>query len=316
MNPTLTASQLIEQQQQSLKLKWVAGKDGGDRSLEPPNAKYPGMALVGHLNFVHRNRVQVIGKTEQEYLGNFSGEERAQAIQDLFQCPSTSLVIVSAGEIDDDMIRAADENKLALCETTLPSPVAIDILQAFLTRALAPRETVHGVFIEVMGIGVVITGEAGIGKSELALELLSRGHRMIADDAVELMRSDPEYLVGQSLRHELLEYLEVRGLGIINVRTMFGETAVRHKKNVHFIIRLERLTPERLSDVERLQAEIGSRTILGVEVPEVVLYVAPGRNLAVLVEAATRSHILRMWGMNPMDEFLEKHSALIKKEQE
>lgn len=311
MNPTLSTKQLFDAQQEPLQLRWIAGESGADRTLEPPNAKYPGMALVGHLNFVHPNRVQVIGPTEQKYLNGLEQSQRHEAISNLFQCPSTALVVITTEPVDDDLASTAEEYSLPFCSSPLPSPVVIDALQSYLTRALAPRETVHGVFIEVMGIGVLITGESGIGKSELALELLSRGHRMIADDAVELIRSDPEYLVGQSLKHELLEYLEVRGLGIINVRTMFGETAVRHKKNVHFMVRLERLTQERLSKLDRLQAEIGSRTILDIEIPEVVLYVAPGRNLAVLVEAATRSHILRMWGMNTMDEFLEKHSSLI-----
>ena len=311
MNPTLSTKQLFDAQQEPLRLRWIAGESGVDRTLEPPNAKYPGMALVGHLNFVHPNRVQVIGPTEQKYLNGLGQSQRREAINNLFQCPSTSLVVITTEPVDDDLAVTAEEYNLPFCSSPLPSPVVIDALQSYLTRALAPRETVHGVFIEVMGIGVLITGESGIGKSELALELLSRGHRMIADDAVELIRSDPEYLVGQSLKHELLEYLEVRGLGIINVRTMFGETAVRHKKNVHFMVRLERLTPERLCTVDRLQAEIGSRSILDIKIPEVVLYVAPGRNLAVLVEAATRSHILRMWGMNTMDEFLEKHSSLI-----
>jgi HPr kinase/phosphorylase len=311
MNPTLSTKQLFDAQQEPLQLRWIAGESGADRTLEPPNAKYPGMALVGHLNFVHPNRVQVIGPTEQKYLNKLGQSQRREAINNLFRCPSTALVVITAEPVDDDLATTAEEYNLPFCSSPLPSPVVIDALQSYLTRTLAPRETVHGVFIEVMGIGVLITGESGIGKSELALELLSRGHRMIADDAVELIRSDPEYLVGQSLKHELLEYLEVRGLGIINVRTMFGETAVRHKKNVHFMVRLERLTQERLSKVDRLQAEIGSRTILDIKIPEVVLYVAPGRNLAVLVEAATRSHILRMWGMNTMDEFLEKHSSLI-----
>ncbi len=311
MNPTLSTKQLFDAQHEPLQLKWLAGESGADRTLEPPNAKYPGMALVGHLNFIHPNRVQIVGPTEQKYLNGLKKPERQEAINNIFQCTSTSLVVYTGDTVDKDLTEAAANHGLPLCSSTLPSPIIIDALQSYLTRTLAPRETVHGVFIEVMGIGVLITGESGIGKSELALELLSRGHRMIADDAVELIRADSEYLVGQSLKHELLEFLEVRGLGIINVRTMFGETAVRHKKNVHFMVRLERLTKERLNKMDRLQAEVGSRKILDVSIPEVVLYVAPGRNLAVLVEAATRSHILRMWGMNTMDEFLDKHSALM-----
>ncbi|OGI41240.1 MAG: HPr(Ser) kinase/phosphatase, partial [Candidatus Muproteobacteria bacterium RBG_16_62_13] len=183
-------------------------------------------------------------------------------------------------------------------------------LQYYLTRALAPRASVHGVYMEVMGMGLLITGEAGIGKSEIALELLSRGHRLIADDAVEFIRVGPDVLVGQCIGG-LSDYLEVRGLGILNVRMMFGETAVRHKKKLHLVVRLQQLKKSEMGRIDRLQAKQLTRRILDVEVSEVALFVAPGRNLSVLVEAAVRTHILRNWGYNPVEDFMKRQQALI-----
>ena len=160
-------------------------------------------------------------------------------------------------------------------------------------------------------MGVLIAGQPGIGKSELALELLSRNHRLISDDAVELVRVAPDVVVGQSL-HSLSDYLEVRGLGILDARLMFGETAVRHKKRLHLIVHLQQLNKRRMVRVDRLQARTRTRNILEVQIPEVILYVAPGRNLGVLVEAATRSYILRMWGINPLEEFTQRQQALMR----
>lgn len=311
MTPLLTIKTLFEQQAEPLKLKWIAGHAGESRLLEPTNAKYPGMALVGHLNFVHPNRVQVIGKAELDYLKRLGKSKEPTAIEELCKCPRTTAVIVAGGNAAAaGLRRAADRHKLALFTSPLPSPVLIDNLQYYLARALAPRLTVHGVYMEVMGMGVLITGESGIGKSELALELLSRNHRLIADDAVELVRVGPNILLGQC-PGALSDYLEVRGLGILDVRLMFGETAVRHRKRLHLIVHLERLTKRRMAKIDRLQAQVKTRKLLDVDVPSTVLYVGAGRNLAVLVETATRAYILRMWGINPLEEFMKRQQSLM-----
>lgn len=310
--PLLTVRDLYAAQSAALKLRWANEPAGEQRLLEPTTARYPGMALVGHLNYVHPNRVQVLGDNERRYLERLDAHARRRALTELFGCATTAVVITAGTEtVAEELVRAARRHEIALFSTPLPSPVVIDHLQYYLTRALAPRVTVHGVYMEVMGMGVLITGESGIGKSELALELLSRNHRLIADDAVELVRVGPDVLVGQC-PGALSDYLEVRGLGILDVRLMFGETAVRHKKKLHLIVRLEQMKGRQWSQLDRLRALERTRTILDVPVPEVVLFVGPGRNLAVLVEAATRAYILRMWGINPVEQFLERHQALLK----
>jgi HPr kinase/phosphorylase len=312
MTLRLTARDLFEAQSAALKLKWVAGRTGGGRLLEPATARYPGMALVGHLNLVHPNRVQVIGATELDYLKRLNRTGRITQVKTLFGCRTTAAVAVANGaNVPRDLMQASDAQKLPLFSSPLPSPVLIDRLQYHLTRALAPQATVHGVYMEVLGMGVLITGESGIGKSELALELLSRNHRLIADDAVEFIRVGPDVLVGQSPGATLSDYLEVRGLGILDIRTMFGETAVRHRKRLHLIVSMERMDKRRLRKLDRLQAQQLTHTLLDVEIPEVVLFVGPGRNLAVLVEAAVRSYILRMWGIDTLKDFMQRQQRLI-----
>jgi HPr kinase/phosphorylase len=312
MTLRLTARDLFEAQSAGLKLKWVGGREGGGRLLEPTTARYPGMALVGHLNFVHPNRVQVIGAAELDYLKRLNRADRIAQLKSLFSYKTTAAVAVANNaRVPRDLIQAADEYRLALLASPLPSPVLIERLQYYLTRALAPTVTVHGVYMEVLGMGVLITGESGIGKSELALELLSRNHRLIADDAVEFIRVGPDVLVGQSPGATLSDYLEVRGLGILDIRTMFGETAVRHRKRLHLIVRMERMSKRRLRKLDRLQVRQLTRTLFDVEIPEVALFVGPGRNLAVLVEAAVRSYILRMWGIDTLKDFMQRQQTLI-----
>lgn len=311
-NPVVTADDLFQAQEKRLQLEWLAGHNGRETLLEPATAKFPGLALVGHLNFVHPNRVQVLGDTEIKYLKDLPAERNEQLLKELFSCPTTAVIVIASSKKPAYLAKQADNANMPLFYSPLPSPVVIEHLQYYLARALAPRVTIHGVYMEVLGMGVLITGESGIGKSELALELLSRNHRLIADDVAEFIQVGPDVLVGQC-PEILTDYMEVRGLGIINVRTMFGETAVRHKKKLHLIVNLTKLTGDQSANVDRLQTKEQDRQVLGTEVPEVVLYVAPGRNLAVLVEAATQAYILRTRGIDPLNEFMDRHQELIKK---
>lgn len=311
VNIVLTAKDVFDAQHVALKLAWMGGHEGASKLLEPATAKFPGMALVGHLNYVHPNRVQVLGTSEIAYLERMDAETRKRALDELFGCDTSAIVLIANGEkIPEDFAIQAQQRAMPLFTSPLPSPRVIHELQYYLARALAERVTMHGVYMEVMSMGVLMTGTSGIGKSELALDLLSRNHRLVGDDAIEFSHLSGDVLEGRC--PDLLNgFLEVRGLGILNVRAMFGETAVRREKVLHLIIRLEELSPEARRNVDRLQAEQKTRTILGVEIPETVLFVAPGRNLAVLVEAATRAHILRVRGINPLEDFMRKQQALM-----
>lgn len=313
MIPTLTANDLFDTQRVPLKLAWAAGQTGKSRLLESAQAEFPGMALVGYLNLVHPNRIQVVADNELHYLQNLDKQEREKIMHSLFSSDQVgALILAGNNEISADFVEYADLLSVPLFSTPLAGPVVIEHLQYYLTRALAPRATLHGVYMEVLGMGVFIAGESGIGKSELALELLSRNHRLIADDAVEFVQVAPQVLVGQC-PEALSEYLEVRGLGILDIRATFGETSVRHKKKLHLVVQLERLKEQHADEIDRLRAEHQTYSILGVEVPEVLLFVAPGRNLSILVEAATRAYILRIRGIDPLNEFMRKQQAIISK---
>lgn len=309
--PPLTANDVFEAQKDSLKLKWIAGREGSARQLEPPTARHPGMALVGHLNFIHPNRVQVMGPREVDYLESLDPEVRDADIERMFAHSTCAMVVLTDGLPPPPAVHEfADSRELPLFTTPLPSPKLIDSLQYYLARALAERVAVHGVFMEVLGIGVLLTGESGIGKSEVALELLSRNHRLIADDAVEIARVAPETLEGRC-PDALRGFMEVRGLGILNVRAMFGETSTRKEKTLELVVRFERMTKTSMETLDRLQAERQTRAILDVAIPEVVLLVAPGRNLAVLVEAAARNQIQLKRGSNALEDLMAQQQAVM-----
>jgi HPr kinase/phosphorylase len=313
VSPYITVADLFRAAAEKLQLVWVAGKSGGDRRLTSDTVQKPTLALIGHLNFVHPNRVQVMGCAEMDYLRQLTSEGLRLAIDNLYATELAAVVVANGEEVPEALVDAADRTQTPLFSSPEQSPVLMRLLSFLMTQALAPSTMLHGVFLEVSGLGVLITGDPAVGKSELALELISRGHRLVADDAVEVFAVSPDTLEGRcpSL---LQDFMEVRGLGVLNIRRLFGETAVKHKKNLKLIIHL---TPaERWEQVDRLDMRAESRVILGVEMPEVRIPVAVGRNLAVLVEVAVRNHILKLRGFNSATEFADRQRAAIAAEDE
>ncbi len=300
----LTAGNVYDSRKERLKLKWTAGKNGAERSLEAPDARWSGMALVGYLNTVHANRVQIIGTEELDYLGQLDKQQQSSTVSSIFHQPRTALIIVSDSlDAPQDLLHVADEADMPLVVSQLPAPELIYHLQFYLARALSPRSSMHGVLLSVMGHGVLITGDSGVGKSELALELIARGHHLVADDAISIRRTSPEHLEGYC-NPKFNHFLEVRGLGILNIREMFGEAAIRPRKRIELIVNLQRMDPQRLNAMDRLHQEKNSRNILGIETPEITVPVTSGRNLSTMIEAAVRNQILVNRGYNAVEDFI------------
>lgn len=307
MSEAVTAEHLFEQLGERLSLQWVAGDKGGSRALEADSSVHLRPALVGYLNLVHPNKVQLIGPAELRYLDKLESRRRWSTVAEIMSENPTLLLVCDGLSAPEDLLEAAEESGTPVFSSPLPSNELLTYLQYFLARKLAQRITLHGVFMEVLSIGVLITGSSGSGKSELALELLTRGSRLIADDSPEFTLIAPDVLDG-TCPEVLLDCLEVRGLGVLNVREMFGDSAVKPNKYLRLIIHL--LLPNQRDDapLDRLHGDSGSREVLGVKVPVITLPVAPGRNLSVLVEVAVRNHILKLKGHDPASAFIERHA--------
>ena len=304
LRTVLTAGNIIESHSERLKLKWIAGASGSERSLEAPDARWSGMALVGYLNTVHANRVQIIGPEELDYLTELDEQHSVTTVSRIFHHPRTALILVSDGkEIPQKLLEIADQAGMPLMVSQLPAPELIYHLQFHLARALSPKSSMHGVLLSVMGHGVLLTGESGIGKSELALELISKGHHLVADDAVTIRRTSPEHLEG-FCNPKFSHFLEVRGLGILNIREMFGEAATRMTKRIELIVNLQRMDSQILGTMDRLRQEQSYREILGIQIPEITVPVTSGRNLSVMIEAAVRNQILVGRGYNAVEDFI------------
>jgi len=315
MNTSLTARELFDRQKAHLGLGWLAGEGGAQRVVESGQAHSMRPSLVGYLNIVHPNKVQIIGREELIWLAQLEPKARQKTIQRVIETNPLALVISKGQGSPDDLAAAAEAANVPLWSSPQPGHELLNQLQYHMALALAPSITLHGVFMEIYSIGVLITGEAGSGKSELALELVTRGHRLIADDAPEFTQIAPDVLDGNC--PELLQdLLELRGLGVLNIRQMFGDTAVKRNKYLRLIVHLSRPEIEPNAQDEgmiRLTGDLGVRRVLGLDVPMVTLPVMPGRNLAVLTEAATRTHLLRSKGLDPAAAFLARHSRLLER---
>ena len=304
---------LYKQVRSKLKLKWVAGETGGQKVLTSGTVTKPSLALVGHLNFVHPNRVQVLGCAEMDYLNNLSMLAMQQAVANLFSTDLAAVIVANGEKVPAALNKAAEESQTPLFASPMPSPQLMELLSHYLAIATAESTSLHGVFMEVQGFGVLIKGSAAIGKSELALELISRGHRLIADDIVDFYRISPERVEGRC--PELLQdFLEVRGLGILNIRALFGDNAVKPTKPLDLMIQLELADMLKPQDLDRLSAKRQTERVLDVEISKVMIPIAAGRNIAVLVEVAVRNHMLLLRGVNATQQLTKRQKQLMQKE--
>ncbi|CAM5182518.1 HPr kinase/phosphorylase OS=Castellaniella defragrans OX=75697 GN=hprK PE=3 SV=1 [Castellaniella denitrificans] len=302
----LTIQELIRDNAEKIPFSWIAGKDAAGQRLISDGG---GAAadLVGHLNLIHPGRIQVFGAEELSYYLRLEPRRRRHHLDELVAGGVPAIFLAAGTQAPDDLQAYCLEHGIPLLATPTDAALLIDLLRIYLGKRMAPKTTVHGVFMDVLGLGVLITGESGLGKSELALELISRGHGLVADDAVELSRTAPNFVEGQC-PPLLQNLLEVRGLGLLDIRTIFGETSVRRKMKIKLIVHLVRLTPDTF---ERLPTQDEYQDILGIPIRRVMLQVAAGRNLAVLVEAAVRNTILSLRGIDTMGDFIERQALAI-----
>ena len=295
-------ARLHDDNREALALAWVAGRDGGTAVRREAAAA---ASLIGHLNLTHPNSIQVIGAHEAGLAAGF--------VDQLFESRPAAVIVADGVAPPRALIETAGATRTPLFTSPMAAPRVIETLARYLAKALAEKVERHGVFMDVLGLGVLITGESGVGKSELGLELISRGHGLVADDVVTISRIAANALEGRC-PPMLTDYIEVRGLGLLNIRTIFGETAVRRKMKLRLIAHLERPQPGRRDPAERLPLAELSEDILGVTVRKVIVPVAAGRNLAVLVEAAVRNEVLKLRGIDSTAEFLARQKQQMDQE--
>jgi HPr kinase/phosphorylase len=308
LKPTaVSADVLFEDFRQKLEWHWVASKGATERHFDEVAVRMArsGADLVGYLNYIHPYRLQVLGEREISYLQHADplvGERRVSRIVTLVP----PVLVVADGQVPTPaLLSMCEEAQIPMFVTHESAAFVIDLLRAYLSKHFADRTTLHGVMMDILGMGVMITGESGLGKSELGLELISRGHGLVADDAVDLYRINQTTLEGRC-PVLLQNLLEVRGIGLLDIQAIFGETAVRRKMRLKLIVHLVRKeTLER--DYDRLPHEPLTETVLGIPVRKVVIQVVAGRNIAVLVEAAVRNTILQMRGIDTYEKFVSRH---------
>ncbi|HEX8097790.1 MAG TPA: HPr(Ser) kinase/phosphatase [Pyrinomonadaceae bacterium] len=307
--PSIGVSEFLERAPAQLGLEVLAGRGALDaREVSSQRIQKLGLALAGFTNYIREGRLQIVGQSEVRYLGQLAPDERREAIGRLALEKIPCVLVTKGLEPPPEFVEAAEAAGMPLLRTPLVSSVAIQSVTGFLEEALAPRAVRHGVLLDLYGLGVLIEGASGIGKSECALDLVARGHRLVADDVVEVRRIGGERLSGAA--PELLrEHLEIRGLGVINIRDLFGVSALSARKMIDLSIKLEKW--DEAGAVDRLGIDAREAEILGVRVPQFVIPVSPGRNLSTLVETAARVQLLRSRGQDPARRFVERHAKML-----
>lgn len=289
-------------------LQLLGGGEGVSRYIAVSDISRPGLEMAGYFTHYPAERVQLLGKTELSFFAMLADEEKKERMLKLCS-PDTPAIIVSRSmEVPPELIAAGDENNVPILKTTMTTTRFSSKLTNFLESRLAPSTAVHGVLVDVYGIGVLILGKSGVGKSETALELVKKGHRLVADDSVEIRQETEDLLIGNP--PPLLEHLlEIRGVGIINIMTLFGASAVRPYKRITLVIDLEIWDPEKVYD--RLGLEEEKMKIIDTEVTKLTVPVRPGRNVAVIIEVAAMNYRLKRLGVNAAEEFTRRLDAVI-----
>ena len=307
----ISAEALFEANRTALRWEWVAGHANPERHFDEEAVQSAQSAadLVGYLNYIHPYRVQIVGRREVAYLSQESTDIQDRRISRIVTLEPPVLIVADDSVPPPRLVAMCDRAEIPLFRTAESAGHVIDLVRGYLSQLFANRTTRHGVFMDILGLGVLLTGESGLGKSELGLELISRGHGLVADDAVDFFRIAQTAIEGRC-PELLLNLLEVRGIGLLDIKAIFGETAVRRKMRLKLIVHLVRKeTMER--DFERLPYEPLYEDVLGMPVRKVVIAVDAGRNLAVLVEAAVRNTILQLRGIDTYKEFVERHQRAI-----
>lgn len=334
MTTQITVKELFDSHSEKYSLQWISGQEGGKNLILPEEAKdnqtttskskskkkrsskgktAETKSLVGFLNLIHPHQIQIFGGTELKYFEGLRSISKQDTIRQLFTPNPACIIVSNSKSVPAFLKRKCNEYSVPLFSSPLTSNKLTDSLRYYLNNLFADVLTLHGVYMEVHAIGVLITGPSGVGKSELALELITRGHRLVADDAPQFSRIAPDIING-TCPAALQDFLEVRGLGIINVRELFGDSAIKHNKYLKLIILLEPLSKESIKQIDRLQGSYTTQNLLDLEIPEITLPVAPGRNLAVLLECAARNHMLRISGYNASEVFTGRQQTIIAKD--
>ncbi|HPU50239.1 MAG TPA: HPr(Ser) kinase/phosphatase [Burkholderiaceae bacterium] len=302
-----TVRQLFDANREALQLTWLAGEGGAARDIAPVRAAPAD--LLGYLNLIHPSRLHVFGHAETDYYLHMEPIRREAILDDVVLGKPPAIVVCEGIAPAPELLARCQAAQLPLLASPQPGARVIDALRSWVAKATADTTSMHGVFMDVLGLGVLISGESGLGKSELALELISRGHGLVADDVVDFKRIAHNAVEG-SCPALLRNMLEVRGLGLLDIRTIFGETSIRRKMRLKLIVHLVRRSTME-NEYQRLPLEALTQDVLGLPVRKVVIPVAAGRNMAVLTEAAVRSTVLSLRGIDTTREFVERQHRMI-----
>ena len=307
-NPQITIAEFIEKTFDELDFKVLAGNAGlHKKHITSTRIQKLGLAFAGFAHYIHAGRVQIVGQSEISYLFQLESAKRTEAINHLDLEKISCILITKHLEPPHELLKIADEYDLPILVTSKVSSKAISLVSNFLEEILAPQITLHGVLMSIYGLGVLILGDSGIGKSECALDLITRGHRLISDDSV-IIKKIGERLEGTA-PELIFEHLEIRGLGIINIRDLFGVSAISKSKQIELLIEFERWNNS--LEIDRLGLETHEIEILGVKTNKFVLPVSAGRNLSTLVETAVRVHLVGAAGINAAQKLIERHTAIV-----